>query len=536
MKRFVRFIFFSASPLQGLFETSALAFVLLYLFHLLSGSVDPLVFRTGILFYCAASGLWAVLRIRPFISFRGSGMRWGYQLVYEVFLATAVSLIMGVGVKNLALWTGWREFWVPTSWGDDFVNTLLFLTGGGYLFCRVMLKLISIWNILRQKHILWSLTHAHLLVVMAVSLVVSLVYFLLSPYAQASLNIMPLKTNLVSFVVTRLLLTIFPTLYLYLFTVLAALLIVLPPSALFSYLFARRITQRLNRLVKATTALRSGLYDVRVPVEGQDELSTLLVDFNNMADKLQSTLTALQQERDKVALLLQQRQELTAVVSHELRTPVSVVRLRLETALDSLSQATSANDLEHDLQVSHEEILRLQALIDDLFLLANADVQKLSVVCTPQDLKESVQQVVDTFRPLAWRTRKVEVVTDCADAPLIACVDANRFKQVLINLVRNAVDHTLPGGVVAITAYFEAGEICIDVRDTGEGISADDLPHIWERFYRGGNNGVHYNGGAGLGLALVKELTEAMQGRVGVKSEMGRGSCFSLYFPESTIT
>jgi two-component system sensor histidine kinase BaeS len=111
------------------------------------------------------------------------------------------------------------------------------------------------------------------------------------------------------------------------------------------------------------------------------------------------------------------------------------------------------------------------------------------------------------------------------------CVDVGRFEQLLTNLLRNALRHTNPGGIVAVVAAAEPDAVRVEVRDTGTGISPEALPHVWERFYRGEEARARDARGAGLGLALVKELTEAMGGRVAVESTPGEGSTFSVWLP-----
>jgi len=128
----------------------------------------------------------------------------------------------------------------------------------------------------------------------------------------------------------------------------------------------------------------------------------------------------------------------------------------------------------------------------------------------------------------------VEVVAEVAPDLPLALVDSNRLNQVLQNLLHNGIRHTPPGGIVAISASADAERVLLQVKDTGEGIAADDLPHIWERFYRSDRARMQSASGSGLGLALVKELTEAMGGSVSVESTPGKGSCFTVAVPRAT--
>jgi signal transduction histidine kinase len=308
-----------------------------------------------------------------------------------------------------------------------------------------------------------------------------------------------------------------------------ALAAIVPPSALFSYLVIRRTTRRVKELAMATSILRRGNYAVRVPIEGEDEVALLQTNFNAMAIDLERAMRDLQGERDRVAALLQSRRELIANVSHELCTPVATFRSYLETTLthwDGTPQPT----LQHDLQVMENEVIRLQSLVEDLFTLARSEVSRLTLRCVPTDIVALTRKIVETTAPLAWRASKVEIVVDAPDEVPLALVDPARLEQTLHNLLHNGVRHTPPGGIVAVVIATESAAVIVQVKDTGEGIAPNDLPHIWERFYRGESTRTLMGSGTGLGLALVKEWTEAMGGTVAVESVPGEGSCFTLRF------
>jgi signal transduction histidine kinase len=250
-----------------------------------------------------------------------------------------------------------------------------------------------------------------------------------------------------------------------------------------------------------------------------------------MAADLERATSEIETERDKVVTLLESRRDLIANVSHELRTPVATVKGYLESAL--ADDGAEPTDLRHDLEVMEREIERLQGLIDDLFTLARAEVDGLALNVQPADVGPVVQGRVDAMAPLAWQAGRVEIVAEIPPEPPVALADPDRLEQVLINLLRNGVRHTPPGGIVAVLVAAEEESVRIEVRDTGDGIPPDELCHVWERFYRGTEAQVKDERGAGLGLALVKELTEAMGGSVRVESEVGKGSCFTLRLPRA---
>ncbi len=523
-----RMIFFwRAHPLQGLAEAWVLGLLILAASTRLEGAVEPFVFNSIVFFLCGASGMWAVLRIRlP----RGN---WLHQAVKELLTAAGVSAVMLGGMNLAASVLGWDAPWRLASWDWTVVDVLLFATGAGYLLSRIAVRLWLVWDGLRRRRMLWALTHAHLMVVVMVTVVATAGLFLIAPYSTTVDQAMQRTNDPLAALITRLLLTIFPAVSLATVFMALALAIVLPPSAIFSYWVARRTTRRLEALTRATNALRDGDYQARVIIQGEDEVARLQANFNVMAEKLETALKDLQAQRDTVARVLETRRELVANVSHELRTPVATLCTAIETSLDAWQDAPSPA-LRHDLEVMDAEIRRLGRLIDDLFTLSRAETGSLSLACCPLDLAPLIHQVVDAFAPLAWSSARVETITELpADLPWVNA-DTLRLQQVLLNLLRNAARHTQPGGIIAVMAAAEDATVRIEIRDTGEGIAAEDLPHIWERFYRGKNASEDQADSAGLGLALVKELSEAMRGSVAVESTPGQGSCFTVRLPKAT--
>lgn len=472
--------------------------------------------------------LWCAVRLRlP----AGS---WWRRVLYE----GAIAAVLGLALLPLLLSAGATVFMlrpgVTRMPGDapsvsallaeaqahvqELLRVLLALFVGVlvlFLIFRVVVRLWLRWNRLRRTRLRWALTHAHLVVVVIGSGLLGLLAVGVDVGTSTGFpfNLLPVLVGL----------TVFTGL---------ALAVVLPPSALFSYLFARRMTRRIEGLAEATSALRLGNYAIRVPVSGEDEIARLQTNFNAMAADLEHTLRELQAERDSVATLLKARRELVASVSHELRTPVATLRGYLESTRTHWEE-TPPPTLRQDLQIMEQETIRLQTLIDDLFTLARTEVGRLELRSQPVDAGVLAQRVAATMGPLAWQTRRVELIAEVACAAPLVVADPSRLEQVLQNLVHNAVRHTPPGGIVALLVQDEKACISIQVKDTGEGIAPADLPHIWERFYRVQSARAPSDGGSGLGLALVKELTEAMGGSVAVESSLGEGSCFTIRLPKA---
>ncbi|HLH21806.1 MAG TPA: HAMP domain-containing sensor histidine kinase [Chloroflexota bacterium] len=307
----------------------------------------------------------------------------------------------------------------------------------------------------------------------------------------------------------------------------AASLFAFVSASVLAYVLARRLVRRLERLGQAAEALAAGDLSCRVAEGPADEVGQLARRFNDMAADLERSLRELQAERDRVAGLLDAQRQLVAGVSHELRTPVATLRGYVESALRR--EPDGATALHADLATMEQEIVRLQRLIDDLFTLSRAAVGRLALRVEPVDAGAVVRRLVETAAPLAWGQRRVQVLAEVPPDLPPAQADPQRLEQILSNLLGNAVRHTPPGGLVAAAVTAEPDAVRLEVRDTGEGIAPEDLPHIFERFYRGRNG--DGRPGAGLGLALTKELAEAMGGSVEAASAPGAGSCFTVRLP-----
>ena len=526
-----RMLWLSAHPLQAVAEAVVVQAVALLWAVLIipgrftvadratySGDVTLIIFVSGV-----ASLLWAAFRMRLARSWR-SGLL--VNIAASVALAIAPTIILTLLVQAIlaSVPPGQIREAALQSGLASFVLSRYFLLwmvalGMAFFLTRVGVSLLVRWNRLRQRSLVWALTNAHLLVVVIGSGTLCALIVVTNVYFTRSLepSILPILV------------------FIGIFTVIAVLA-VLPPSTLFSYIFASRTTRRLRALAAATNTLRAGDYSVRVPVQGEDEVAQLQTNFNAMAEELAAAVHDLEAERDTVAHLLGARRELVASVSHELRTPVSTLRGYLESARAHWREEdTPPASLRHDLEIMEHETRRLQSLIEDLFTLARAEVGRLDLRCVPADVGEEVRRIAETVAPLAWQSGRVEVIAEVAPNLPLALVDSNRLNQALQNLLHNGIRHTPPGGIVALSASADARreQVIVQVKDTGEGIAPDDLPHIFERFYRSDRARMQSASGSGLGLALVKELTEAMGGSVAIESALGQGACFTLTFPRA---
>jgi signal transduction histidine kinase len=523
--------FWRVSLPQALVETFLISAALLTGLLLAVGHVPAQVIQQGLFLLGPICALPCALRLR--MSQRRVWWRLLREGIAAVALSVGLALMAGVSTLILARALQWDKVLVDSSSGIISLTAVLTLGASGpvFLFLRAGVWLWHYWDRLRRRRLLWALTHAHLtLVVALVALMAVLGAFQVANPGSVEGRFMSDEWTAV--LVARLTQTFLPFAGVMALLTVVLLAAVLPPSAIFSYFVSRRTTRRLEALATASQALRGGDYAARVSVTGEDEVAQLQSDFNAMAQELEQTLRDLEAQRDTVSRLLQSRRELVAGVSHELRTPIATVRTTLESALERWEEAEPAS-LQHDLKVMQSELLRLQGLIDDLFALSRVEAGGLTLDCRPTDVVPVVRRMVEAIAPLAWSTERLEVLADLpAELPLVR-TDAARLEQILANLLRNGVRHTPPGGIVAVTAAAEERTVRIEVRDTGEGIPPEELPHVWERFYRGESARAEDSRGAGLGLALVKELTEAMGGSVEVESVVGRGSCFVVRLPKS---
>lgn len=314
-----------------------------------------------------------------------------------------------------------------------------------------------------------------------------------------------------------------------LFNITLVMAIMLTPLGLgVGYLLARGLTRRLERLTTAASQIAAGDLNARITVDTADEIGRLSENFNTMASQLAERERSLAETAARAESLLHANQRLIADVSHELRNPLATLRGYLE----ALEQDHGEKLPAHDMQVIQSEIKRLTGMVDELFTLARAEARQLPLDLVPTDVGALGQRMAQALAPLAQREREIELIAQIApDLPHVSA-DPNRLEQVLRNLIQNALRYTPPGGIIVLAAaQIDLERVEISVADTGVGIAPEDLPQIFERFYRGDSSRARETGGAGLGLALVHELVQAMGGTVSVESDPGRGSRFSVVLP-----
>lgn len=271
-----------------------------------------------------------------------------------------------------------------------------------------------------------------------------------------------------------------------------------------SVVFSRKLTHPIKELTSAASRISEGDLRSRVSSGRSDELGRLSEAFNRMAEAL-SRQEAL-------------RKKLTANVAHELRTPLSGVRGELEGMIDGLIPPDREN-----LQSLYAEIGRLRSILNGIEDLSQVEAGALTLRKEEVALGPFLRAIVDRYATI-FREKKVSLELECPEG-LKARADPDRLSQVVVNLLSNALKATDSGGKVLLSAGKSGGGVRLDVSDTGSGIAEEELPLIFERFYRGAQ------GGLGIGLTIVQELVESHGGNVSVRSEPGKGSTFSVWLP-----
>ncbi len=287
------------------------------------------------------------------------------------------------------------------------------------------------------------------------------------------------------------------------------------------YLLANTLTQRIRQLDLAAMSIAHGNLQTRTNVHGQDEIAALADTFNQMAQRLQ----AADQQRRQLDLM---RRDLIAWVSHDLQTPLASIRAIIEALADEMIEDP---DTQHRyLRTAQREISDLSMLIDDLFQMAQLDAGGLPLECEYDALSDLISDTLETFSEMAARqgVRLEGSVTEGVDP---VWMDSPRIGRVLNNLVGNALRHVQPGGSVTVTARPVPAGVQVEVIDDGPGIKPEDLPNIFERFYRGEKSRNRATGGAGLGLAIARGIVKAHHGEIGVESIPNQVTRFYFTLP-----
>lgn len=282
-------------------------------------------------------------------------------------------------------------------------------------------------------------------------------------------------------------------------------------ALLLGILLARTISRPVRELTAATQLVAQGQLGHQVPVRTRDELGELAASFNQMSADLAHSNHL--------------RRQMTADIAHELRTPLSVILGYTEALSDAKLQGTP-----EAFHIMHDEAQHLGRLVEDLQTLALADAGELSLTRRPTAPQTLLERAASAYRAQAEQKGISLHVLAAPDLPEVE-VDPDRMAQVLSNLVSNALRYTPAGGEITLSAEFRPSVVRLRVRDTGAGIAPEDLPHVFERFYRGDKSRQRQEGESGLGLAIARSIVETQGGTIVVDSTPGEGTTFTIALP-----
>jgi signal transduction histidine kinase len=287
------------------------------------------------------------------------------------------------------------------------------------------------------------------------------------------------------------------------------------------FFLASALTGRMHLLERASRKLAEGDLSARVPVQGLDEVASLAAAFNQMAAQLQAA-DSKQREVERL------RSDLIAWVGHDLQTPLASIRAILEALADGV--VDDPESVRRYLQTAQRDVRSLSLLIDDLFQMAQIDAGGLRLDLAPSSLSDLISDTLESFSALAAQQG---VTLEGSAAPDVDPVqmDTPRIGRVLNNLVGNALRHTPAGGRVEVHAQRHGSRVEVLVADSGAGIPPEDIPYVFERFYRGEKSRSRATGGAGLGLAIARGIIQAHGGEIRLESSPAGGTRFTFSLP-----
>ncbi len=295
-------------------------------------------------------------------------------------------------------------------------------------------------------------------------------------------------------------------------TLMLAILVAVLIAIILAILISRIITKPMRQLATAAEKIASGDLSQRIENVSKDEIGEMSASFNTMAEQLE--------KKEK------SRRQLTADIAHELRNPLSIIQGNLEAWLDGVIKPKP-----DQIASVYDETVLLSRLITDLKDLSMAEAGQLKLHQSPLDISEIIKSEASNIKNRCLE-KKVSLSTELLHGLPLAFVDNDRIRQVLHNLLDNALRHTPTGGTIKITASTDSSRwITIRVSDSGSGIHPEDLPHVFDHFYKADRSRQRGYSGAGIGLAIVRQLVEAHGGKVWVESQLGKGSSFYFTLP-----
>ena len=282
-------------------------------------------------------------------------------------------------------------------------------------------------------------------------------------------------------------------------------------ALIFGYMMAKSISTPVSRVINTAEMISKGYYDDRSnEISNIKEISQLNDAINNLAGTL---------EKQEVL-----RKRLTADVAHELRTPLATLQGHIEAMIDGIWEADTKR-----LKSLHEEITRLGRMVGDMEKLTRFESENMILDKSEFDLYQLTRSILANFEK-EYSDKGIQVTVEGETVSILA--DRDKISQVIINLMSNAVKFTGEGGSIRFSIYGNPDNAVIAIRDTGVGISPEDQPHIFERFYRADASRSRLTGGAGIGLTIAKAIIEAHKGAISLESSLGKGTKFMITLPK----
>ena len=282
-------------------------------------------------------------------------------------------------------------------------------------------------------------------------------------------------------------------------------------AIILGWFFARNLTRPLDKLILSVRRIGQGSTTEKVDIENDDEIGELALAFNQMSTELARANDA--------------RVQMFADISHELRTPITAIAGTLENKLVK-NEACSPEDI----SALYDEMLRLGGMVTELQNISRLDAGHMPISKTLINFKSFVEDFVVLFEADA-ETRNISVKVEFADKLPYCYADPERLKQIVLNLVSNALRYTTDGGVVILNAWSDKENFIFAVSDTGIGMTEEECQHVFDRFYRSDRSRARETGGTGLGMAITQGLVLAHDGKIEVKSQKDVGTTFTVYLP-----
>lgn len=293
----------------------------------------------------------------------------------------------------------------------------------------------------------------------------------------------------------------------------AAALTMTAIAIILSILFSKRLTSGLRQMRDAARELQHNNLDIRISPDKQesDEMQELAATFNDLAASLS--------KQEKL------RKQFTRDLAHELRTPLATLRSQLEAFQDGIWEPTPDR-----LKQGHDELMRLVRLVDDVEKLLAAENPQIKLRKEPLEAGKTLRSLGEHFTP-QMLNKDISLIISEPEEEIWFEADKDRFIQIMTNLVNNALKYTASGGQVKLGVKKEKQDVSFLVEDTGPGISKEDLPHVFERFYRGDKSRDRKTGGVGIGLSIVQALVQAHKGDIVLESELNKGTKVTVTLP-----